>query len=155
MIRAGLIFLLCVTGFSSFLANVVHDLVYPTTPGQFRIIKPEIIWIFHTIVLAIVSLPAVLVMMIAAWRRFRFPIVIGLVAITLIVVGLSALNFMDMAMSSYETKRAQQWSAVTFGAVALASLIAGFFLSYILLRRTRIMQPLLDPARLLSSAPAP
>lgn len=143
MIRAGLIFFVVVTLLASFMANVIYAVNHPTDPGQFRFISSEVIWLAHTLMVSLVTLPAVIIMMIAGWLKTSRPVLVGVVAIVGVVAAIYAMSYLEIVLSTNEVRRNRPMDPPSLYLVGLGCILVAYGLAYAMLRRTGIMRPLL------------
>jgi len=143
---AGLILFVAMTGLASLAFNIVDfGSRPPPTEGSLVIFRPGAIVFMNAILIMVVTLPAVLLMMVAAWAHKRSRVIVGLISIVVVAAAWGLWSYLDMAMSPYEPKRAAQWGAVSWFVGGLTYIVPSYLLVYFLLRRTRVMAPLLGP----------
>ena len=153
IVWAGVILFVVMTALASLAFNIVDFADYtPPGPNSLVIFTPSAIVVVNSIIIGLATLPATLLMMLAAAiRRWRGPLA-GVASIVVVLLVFCVLMFLDMALSPYEVKRAQQWSAVTISLTGLGYILPSYLLTYFVLRRTRPLAPLLATATPVRSA---
>jgi hypothetical protein len=141
---AGLILFLVMTALAGAAFNIVDFGTRPPPEG-IRFLRDDAIVTVNTSMVALATLPSVLLMVLIAWLARRRGPVVGLVAIFVVVLAWSVAMWLDMALSTYEPKRLAQWGAVWWFVGGLAYLVPSYLVTWLLLRRTRVMAPLFGP----------
>lgn len=143
VVWAGLILFVVMTVLAAAAFNFVHFATRPANEGGLVIFKDDVIAAGNTVLVALATFPSVLLMMLIwSLRGWRGPMV-GVASILTAVLALALWAYLDMALSPYEPKRAAQWGAVWWFLGGLAYIVPAYLLSYALLRRLRVMAPLL------------
>ncbi|HEY0853566.1 MAG TPA: hypothetical protein VGD86_01945 [Devosia sp.] len=154
VVWAGLILFVVMTALAGGAFNIVDFGTRPPPEG-IQFFRDDTIIAVNVAMVAMATLPSVLLMMLIAWLGKRRGPLVGLVSILIVAVAWGLGTWLDMALSPYEPKRAAQWGAVWWFLGGLAYIVPAYLATYILLRRTRIMAPLFGPPAVTKSTALP
>ena len=143
---AGLVLFVVMTALAATAYNIVDFASRPPrAENSLVIFRPDTIVFMNAFLVALATLPSVLLMIVASFGQRRGPLV-GLVSILVVAVAWGLVVYLDMALSPYEPKRAAQGGAIWWFLGGLLYLVPSYLLSYVLLRRTQVMAPLFASA---------